>query len=75
MSETDMPIMPTPHVLYAKSNTFTRYRPSFTSFQVFEIADNGRRVEISDDGRLIVFDFTQDQSRQIALMLSSRDEV
>jgi hypothetical protein len=63
--------MPLPHKIYASENSFTRYRPAFTALHVFDLKDDGRRIEINDDGHIIVFDLSSDQAGSLADLLKA----
>jgi hypothetical protein len=72
MSDTDTPIMPSPNVIYASENSFSRFRHAFTTLQVFKLRDNGRRLEIGDDGHLTVFDLSADHAATLAALLKDQ---
>lgn len=63
-------LMPSPNVLLASGNALTRYRPIFTSMQVFERPDNGRRIEINDEGHTVIFDLSAEQAKHLAGLLA-----
>jgi hypothetical protein len=69
MSDTDKPIMPSPNQIHASHNALARYRMVFTTLHVFRLAENGRRLEINDDGRIIVFDLSAGQAEALAGLL------
>jgi hypothetical protein len=72
MSDTEMPIMPSPNTIYASGNSLARFRHAFTTIQVFDRADQGRRLEVNDDGHIITFDLSAEQAFGLASLLSSR---
>lgn len=74
MSDTETPIMLTPDRIYASGNSLVHYRQAFTSLHVFDLKDGGRRVEINDDGRIIIFDLSHEQALTLANLLSSEPE-
>lgn len=61
---------PTPNTLYASGNGLTRYRAAFTSLAVFARPDNGRRIEVNDDGRMVIFDLDATQAAGLAGLLT-----
>lgn len=65
----DRALMAAPDVLVASSNALVRYRAAFTLLQVFERADNGRRIEVSDDGHQTIFDLSAAQAKHLAHLL------
>jgi hypothetical protein len=70
MSETETPIIPPPDVVQTSGNSLARYRLAFTTLQVFSLGEDGRRLQISDDGHDIVFDLDSAQARHLAALLS-----
>lgn len=69
MSATEMPTMPAPDVVHADGRSFGRYRNAFTTLQVFDLGDNGRRLEINDDGHRVSFDLDAGQAAHPAGLL------
>lgn len=75
MSETDMPIMPSPHVLHPNCDAgFVRYRPAFTSIRIDQRPNAGRCISINDDGHIVTFDLSAEQAAELAALLLSGAE-
>ena len=70
MSETDIPIMPSPSEIYPNGDIgFIRYRPAFTSLSVQKRPKNGRKLSVNDDGRIVTFDLNAGQAEVLSSML------
>ena len=65
----DKVLMQPPNVLVADGSAFMRYRPAFTSLHVFDRTDCGRRIEVNEDGHVIIFDLTAQEARHLASLL------
>jgi hypothetical protein len=61
--------MPLPDQVRASGNSFARFRYAFTTLHVFDLKDDGRRIEINDDGHITVFDLSADQAGNLADLL------
>lgn len=70
MSDTETPIIATPDKLYASANSLARYRQAFTTLQVFKTTQDGRRIEINDDGHVVLFDLSPAQAQDLAALLT-----
>jgi hypothetical protein len=75
LSMSDKALIPAPDVLRTEGNVLLRYRAAFTSLTVLDRADKGRRIEVNDDGHVIVFDLDADQAAHLAdlLVIHRRD--
>lgn len=71
----DKGLMVAPNVLIENCGVgFTRYRPAFTSIRIDPARNNGRRIEVNEDGHLITFDLSAEEAAQLAALLWPADE-
>lgn len=71
MSDTEIPIIASPrYEICIAGNSLVRFRQASTCLHVFELSNDGKRLEINDDGHIIIFDLSREQASALVSLLS-----